>query len=73
MAGDEKMIPITVNGEPREVSANLTVAALLGVLGLKPAGTVVEQNAEILPHGRYACTAVEAGDIFELVRIVGGG
>ena len=64
---------VTINGEVREVPAGLTVAALLHHLGLVPDRVAVERNLEILPRARWDDTAVEQGDRFEIVHLVGGG
>lgn len=67
------MIPVTINGEAREVSPGLNVGELLGQLGLHPRLVVVEHNRAILDRGAYDDTEVRAGDAFELVHFVGGG
>jgi thiamine biosynthesis protein ThiS len=64
---------VTINGEARELPAEMTVAALLSQLGLEPNRTVVELNREIVPRERYAQAVVAASDVLELVEIVGGG
>ncbi len=64
---------VTINGEVRELPAELTVAALLSRFGLEVSQTVVELNREIVPRDRYGEAAVVAGDVLELVEIVGGG
>jgi thiamine biosynthesis protein ThiS len=64
---------VTVNGEVRELPAELTVAELLSHFGLEVNRTVVELNREIVPRDRYGEAAVAAGDLLELVEIVGGG
>ena len=63
---------LTINGEPRDLAA-ATLLALLEELGLNPAATVVELNHEIVDRGAYAETNILAGDVLELVRLVGGG
>jgi thiamine biosynthesis protein ThiS len=66
-------IQIVVNGETREVPEGLEVSALLSHLGL-PAGRVaIERNLEILPRSEWVKTAVQAGDRYEIVHLVGGG
>lgn len=65
-------IPVTINGEPREVPAGLTVSGLLRHLGV-PANAAVERNLELVPRAQHPATAVEAGDTFEVVHLVGGG
>jgi thiamine biosynthesis protein ThiS len=64
---------VTINGEVRELPAELTVAALLSRFGLESNRTVVELNREIVPRDRYGEAAVAGGDVLELVELVGGG
>lgn len=66
-------LSVTINGEAREVPAGLTVAGLLGYLGLNGSRVAVERNLQILSRDRWGSTAVEAGDCFEIVHFVGGG
>ena len=66
-------IPIIVNGEKREVPEGLGVSALLSHLGLPAERVAIERNLEILPRSQWVKTAVEAGDRFEIVHLVGGG
>ena len=63
---------LTINGQDREVAA-ATVLGLLEELGLHPQGTVVERNREIVDREAYRDTRLAAGDVLELVRLVGGG
>jgi len=63
---------LTINGEPREVTA-ATVLDLLTELGLNPQGTVVERNAALVARASYRETILADGDVLELVRLVGGG
>ncbi len=63
---------LTINGEHIEVTAR-TVLGLLEELGLNPAATVVERNAQIVPAPAFRKTALLEGDVLELVGIVGGG
>ncbi len=63
---------LTINGQEREVAA-ATVLGLLEELGLHPQGTVVERNREIVDREAYRDTRLAAGDVLELVRLVGGG
>lgn len=66
-------IPITVNGEAREVPAPLTVADLLVRIGLDTRKVAVERNMEIVPRSTYAETGLAAGDALEIVHFIGGG
>ncbi len=63
---------LTINGQDREVAA-ATVLGLLEELGLHPQGTVVERNREIVDREAFRDTRLAAGDVLELVRLVGGG
>ncbi|MFZ5450737.1 MAG: sulfur carrier protein ThiS [Thermodesulfobacteriota bacterium] len=65
-------LKLTINGEDREV-AGATVLALLVELGLNPRVIVVELNHEIVDRAAYGETPLAAGDVLELVRLVGGG
>ncbi len=68
---------ITVNGEPREVEAGMTLAMLAlqlaGESGRDQRGIAIERNLEIVPKSEHASTVIEAGDRIELVQFVGGG
>ena len=62
-----------INGEQRELSDCLTVAALVAQLGMKPDRVAVELNFEIVPRTQWDTTALKHGDKLEVVHFVGGG
>ena len=64
---------VTINGEPRGLEGPLTVAELLGVLGLSVGKIAVERNLEIVPRSTFGDVVVRDGDRFEIVRFIGGG
>ena len=64
---------ITVNGERREVPEPLTVRGLVEILGLTDGPVAVERNREVVPRAEHASTALQAGDVLEIVHFVGGG
>ncbi len=66
-------ITVVVNGEDRDVPAELTVRGLLGHLGIGVERVAVERNLEILPRDRWEDTSVQPGDRYEIVHFVGGG
>jgi thiamine biosynthesis protein ThiS len=68
-----RAVQIVVNGETREVPAGLEVSALLSHLGLPADRVAIERNLEILPRSQWVKTAVQTGDRFEIVHLVGGG
>jgi thiamine biosynthesis protein ThiS len=64
---------IVLNGEPRDLAAPLSVAALLESLGLDPRVVAVELNRAVVKRARYAETTIDAGAEVEIVAFVGGG
>lgn len=64
---------LTINGSPRELSRSATVEQLLAELELDPRAVVVELNREIIRRPAIAATAVQDGDVVEIVHFVGGG
>ncbi len=64
---------LQINGEERAFAAELTLAALVERLGMKPERVAVELNREIVPRGRWADTVLRDGDRLEIVHFVGGG
>ena len=66
-------IAIQVNGDHRHVPVGLSVADMLGELGLDPRKVAVERNLEIVPRATLGEVRVEDGDALEIVHFVGGG
>ena len=66
-------LEITVNGSPMRVASGASVADLLERLKVSTPRVAVERNREIVPKARYAETRLAAGDVFEVVELVGGG
>jgi len=64
---------LTINGESRQFSAPLSVAALVEALGFTGKRIAVERNGEIVPRGRHVEVELAAGDRIEIVVAVGGG
>jgi sulfur carrier protein len=64
---------IEINGEAREVQADLTISALLEQLGLGDKPVAVERNAVIVPRAEHGSTLLAEGDKLEVVQFVGGG
>jgi sulfur carrier protein len=64
---------IQVNGQPREVNECVTVADLLGDLGVRQPHVAVELNLEVVPRGQHSDTILCDGDRLEIVTLVGGG
>ncbi len=64
---------IRLNGDPYELAAPLTVAALLMALGIDARRVAVELNLVIVKRAAYDTTLIQAGDTMEIVNFVGGG
>ena len=64
---------IEVNGQPREVAPNVTVAGLLRELGIAEGPVAVERNRMIVPRAAHEGTTLSEGDRLEVVQFVGGG
>lgn len=68
-----KTMRLTINGDAREINDNLTLAAYLTCLNLRPQMVVVERNGEIVPRADYASTRLAENDTLELVQMMAGG
>jgi thiamine biosynthesis protein ThiS len=66
-------LKITLNGDPFEVAAPLTVAALLARLEIDARRVAVEHNLVVLKRTAFDSTEVREGDEIEIVNFVGGG
>ena len=64
---------ITLNGKPREVRVGATLADLLCELGLAEQSVAVEKNHALVRRSDRASTSLCAGDLIEVVTLVGGG
>ena len=64
---------LQINGESRNVTDGLTLAALIAQLGSKPDRVAVEVNLEIVPRDKWQDTILRNGDRLEIVHFVGGG
>jgi thiamine biosynthesis protein ThiS len=64
---------VTINGESRDFSDGLTLAALVAQLGMKADRVAVELNLEIVPRPQWHSTMLKDGDRLEIVHFVGGG
>lgn len=67
------MIEFTLNGAPRQLETQTSIARLLDDLGYAGKRVAVEMNGEIVPKSRHVATPVEPGSRIEIVIAVGGG
>jgi sulfur carrier protein len=66
-------IDVVINGQPRTVNAGITIAGLIGELGLGDRKVAIERNREVVPRAQHATTVLTDGDRLEVVTFVGGG
>lgn len=66
-------VSINFNGQPTEVAPNTTIAQLLEVAEIRSRLVAVEVNMEIVARENFATQTVSAGDVVEVVTLVGGG
>ena len=64
---------IEVNGEGKDVAPDITVSALLSLLGVSDGPVAVERNRQIVPRAEHGNTTLREGDRLEVVHFVGGG
>ena len=69
----DRLTRITLNGDPYEVDAPLTVSALLARLEIDSRRVAVEHNLVVLKRSAFDATVVQDGDQVEIVNFVGGG
>jgi sulfur carrier protein len=64
---------ITVNGEPRSVADEATLADLVAALGQPPQTLATAVNGEFVPRNARATTQLREGDaVFTFQPITGG-
>lgn len=66
-------VEIQVNGRPTRVPDGASVDVLLRELGLGEAACAVEVNRSLVPKRLHAEHRLAAGDVVEVVTLVGGG
>lgn len=64
---------IRLNGAPRTVPAECSIARLLEDAGLAGRRVAVEVNGEIVPRGAHPTRTLRDGDRVEIVHALGGG
>ena len=67
------MATVTINGIQRPLGEAKTLAELFEALGVPSHKKAVEKNGEIIPSTSWASTALQPGDIIEIIQFVGGG
>lgn len=66
-------IAISVNGETRQVGAELTIHQLLSELGVPAERVAIELDKRIVSKRDWETTKLHPGARIEIVQFVGGG
>jgi sulfur carrier protein len=66
-------VKATINGQPRELPDELTVGALLELLGSPRIGIAVACNERIVGREEYDARRLRDGDRLEIIEAVAGG
>ena len=64
---------LCLNGEQRSFPGPMSLAGLVGALGLDIRKVAIELNREIVPRSTYAAVQLHSGDSLEIVHFIGGG
>lgn len=64
---------ITLNGEPRDVSDEITVRGLLCDMQLEQGAVAVAVNSVFVPRSEHGTHALAVDDVVELVAPMQGG
>ena len=64
---------ISINGEPKTIDPETTLAGLIDQLGMNPRYLAVERNLELVPRNEHADCVLQQNDRLEIVTLVGGG
>jgi sulfur carrier protein len=67
------VITLSINGQQRQFSSNMSVSNLLDELALAGKRVAVELNGDIVPRSQHAETYLADSDQLEIVVAVGGG
>ncbi|MEB8340420.1 sulfur carrier protein ThiS [Streptomyces endophyticus] len=64
---------VHVNGEPRTVTAGITLDLLVTTLTTAPGGVAAALNETVVPRTQWPATALSEGDRVEVLTAVQGG
>jgi thiamine biosynthesis protein ThiS len=67
------LVNLLVNGDPRAVSPECTVAELIDALGLQTRRIAIAINRDVVPRSAFATHRLAADDRVEILEAVGGG
>lgn len=67
------MIRLRINGKEVELEGPTRLLDYLSSLGVDRRAVAIERNERILERSELAAVVLDAGDVLEIVRMVGGG
>jgi len=67
------LVNLLVNGDPRTVPSDCTVAELIDALGLQTRRVAIAVNRDVVPRSAFATHRLAADDRVEILEAVGGG
>ncbi len=67
------LVNLLVNGDPRTVPSDCTVAELIDALGLQTHRIAIAINRDVVPRSAFATHQLAADDRVEILEAVGGG
>ncbi|MGP3975190.1 sulfur carrier protein ThiS [Streptomyces sp. 8N114] len=73
MTSTTRTLTVSVNGEPRQVTAGLTLDQLVATLTTAPSGVAAALNEDVVPRSSWAATPLGEGDRVEVLTAVQGG
>jgi sulfur carrier protein len=66
-------VKATINGRLRELPGEMTVGALLELLGSPASGVAVARNDRVVRRSEYDRDRIHEGDRLEIIHAVAGG
>ena len=66
-------VQVKLNGEPRELPDDSTIAQAVAELTTAPSGVAAAVNGDVVPRGSWSLTVLRDGDQVEVVTAVQGG
>jgi sulfur carrier protein len=67
------LVHLLVNGDPRAVPSNCTVADLIDALGIQARRIAIAVNRDVIPRSAFATHQLAPDDRVEILEAVGGG
>ncbi len=66
-------VRLTVNGKTVELDQEVSLPGFLEERKIDPHHIAVAKNGDVVDREEYASVTLRAGDVVEIVRMVGGG